>query len=142
MIAELESQIVELLRLRFDGTGQIVEPIADDVDAFDKLGARGAIIVRYIGEIYTPVVGASGYQRTWRFMIAIASKTFGRSTPDSGIYTTMDAIRGTLTGRRLAHADGMNTVRLIPESAGFIREQKKIWWYQITFSGKDSVIIP
>jgi hypothetical protein len=141
MIIELEDSIVSILRTRFDGSGPIVEPTVDDVSTYDSLGARGCVLVRYIGESYTPQTG-NLHVRTWRFMVMFGSKHFGRRTSDAGIYQLMDSARGILSGARIQADARTNPIKLTPEAGGFIREQSGVWWYYLTFSGRDSVVIP
>lgn len=139
MIIELEDAIQQVLADAFKASGPVVASTVDDVSRYKNMGARGTILVRYIGANYIPQ--RTNLLRTWRFMVLIGMKRFGQHAQTMGAYAALDQTRRLLTGRMLQPETFNVPVRLLPESEGFVQEFAGVWWFQMTFAGSDVLLV-
>jgi hypothetical protein len=140
MITELEQAIEHRLSTAFKPDGPIVASTVDDVSKYKNQGSRGSILVRYIGANYIPQ-GQGRLLRTWRFMILVGMKRFGQHDKTLGAYAAIDKTRNLLSGARIKIDEMKLPILLYPESEGFVMETAGVWWFHITFTGNDALIV-
>lgn len=132
MINDLITQIIQKLKTA-DLEGMAVESFPDKPDSYIPLGQTGAVLVRYMGSVYSDPTATDiiVQERKMQFCVSVMMKSLrpvNEGIP-TGVYSSVEKIKALLTGFKIS-----GCAKFYITKDGYESNENGFWLYDIVFA--------